>query len=191
MKATCWHGKRDMRVDDVPDPKILNRRDAIVSDRVRRLPRVRGADVLAVRELEPQRVDRREADGSSTRGRIRLFAHDGRIRGRAGRIRTRPVRGRRTAQGARRHAGRKGTVPVGHLPHGLHCRRDVRHQAGRHDRGLGMRAGRPVRDRERENARCRADHRDRPLCGAARDGRRQGGRHPTRSTTRRRTCSMR
>lgn len=30
MKATCWHGKRDMRVDQVPDPKILNRRDAIV-----------------------------------------------------------------------------------------------------------------------------------------------------------------
>ena len=30
MKATCWHGKRDMRVDDVPDPKIMNRRDAIV-----------------------------------------------------------------------------------------------------------------------------------------------------------------
>ena len=30
MKATCWHGKRDMRVDDVPDPVILNQRDAIV-----------------------------------------------------------------------------------------------------------------------------------------------------------------
>ena len=30
MKATCWHGKRDMRVDDVPEPKILNSRDAIV-----------------------------------------------------------------------------------------------------------------------------------------------------------------
>lgn len=30
MKANCWHGKRDMRVDNVPDPKILNRRDAIV-----------------------------------------------------------------------------------------------------------------------------------------------------------------
>ena len=30
MKATCWHGKRDMRVEQVPDPKILNRRDAIV-----------------------------------------------------------------------------------------------------------------------------------------------------------------
>jgi threonine dehydrogenase-like Zn-dependent dehydrogenase len=30
MKATCWHGKRDMRVDTVPDPVILNQRDAIV-----------------------------------------------------------------------------------------------------------------------------------------------------------------
>ena len=30
MKANCWHGKNDVRVDDVPDPKILNPRDAIV-----------------------------------------------------------------------------------------------------------------------------------------------------------------
>lgn len=30
MKATCWHGKHDIRVEDVPDPKILNERDAIV-----------------------------------------------------------------------------------------------------------------------------------------------------------------
>jgi threonine dehydrogenase-like Zn-dependent dehydrogenase len=30
MRATCWHGKRDMRVEQVPDPKILNQRDAIV-----------------------------------------------------------------------------------------------------------------------------------------------------------------
>jgi threonine dehydrogenase-like Zn-dependent dehydrogenase len=30
MKATCWYGKRDMRVEQVPDPKILNRRDAIL-----------------------------------------------------------------------------------------------------------------------------------------------------------------
>jgi threonine dehydrogenase-like Zn-dependent dehydrogenase len=30
MKANCWYGKQDMRVMDVPDPKILNRRDAIV-----------------------------------------------------------------------------------------------------------------------------------------------------------------
>lgn len=30
MKANCWHGKRDIRVDTVPDPKILNPRDAII-----------------------------------------------------------------------------------------------------------------------------------------------------------------
>jgi threonine dehydrogenase-like Zn-dependent dehydrogenase len=30
MKANCWHGVNDVRVDDVPDPKILNSRDAIV-----------------------------------------------------------------------------------------------------------------------------------------------------------------
>jgi threonine dehydrogenase-like Zn-dependent dehydrogenase len=30
MKATCWFGKHDVRVMEVPDPKILNRRDAIV-----------------------------------------------------------------------------------------------------------------------------------------------------------------
>jgi threonine dehydrogenase-like Zn-dependent dehydrogenase len=30
MKATCWYGKNDVRVEDVPDPKILNRHDAII-----------------------------------------------------------------------------------------------------------------------------------------------------------------
>jgi threonine dehydrogenase-like Zn-dependent dehydrogenase len=30
MRATCWHAKRDVRVEEVPDPKILNQRDAIV-----------------------------------------------------------------------------------------------------------------------------------------------------------------
>lgn len=30
MRATCWHGKRDVRVEDVPEPKILNQHDAIV-----------------------------------------------------------------------------------------------------------------------------------------------------------------
>ncbi|MBV8362611.1 MAG: glutathione-dependent formaldehyde dehydrogenase [Deltaproteobacteria bacterium] len=30
MKANCWFGKEDMRVVDVPDPKVLNRSDAIV-----------------------------------------------------------------------------------------------------------------------------------------------------------------
>ena len=30
MKAICWHGTRDLRVEQVPDPSILNPRDAIV-----------------------------------------------------------------------------------------------------------------------------------------------------------------
>ena len=30
MKATCWMGKADMRVEETPDPKIMNPRDAIV-----------------------------------------------------------------------------------------------------------------------------------------------------------------
>jgi threonine dehydrogenase-like Zn-dependent dehydrogenase len=30
MKALCWHGATDVRVDTVPDPKILNPRDAII-----------------------------------------------------------------------------------------------------------------------------------------------------------------
>jgi threonine dehydrogenase-like Zn-dependent dehydrogenase len=30
MRATCWEGKRKVRVEEVPDPKILNSRDAIV-----------------------------------------------------------------------------------------------------------------------------------------------------------------
>src|SRR5581483_11735421 len=30
MKANCWMGKRDVRVQNVPDPQILNRHDAIV-----------------------------------------------------------------------------------------------------------------------------------------------------------------
>ena len=30
MKANRWYGKQDVRVVDVPDPKIINKRDAIV-----------------------------------------------------------------------------------------------------------------------------------------------------------------
>ena len=30
MKATCWMGRNTVKVQDVPDPKILNARDAIV-----------------------------------------------------------------------------------------------------------------------------------------------------------------
>jgi threonine dehydrogenase-like Zn-dependent dehydrogenase len=30
MKANCWYGKYDVRVEEVNDPKILNRRDAVI-----------------------------------------------------------------------------------------------------------------------------------------------------------------
>ena len=30
MKAVCWHGTHDVRVESVPEPKILNGRDALV-----------------------------------------------------------------------------------------------------------------------------------------------------------------
>ncbi len=30
MKAVAWHGKRDVRVDTVPDPTIVKPTDAIV-----------------------------------------------------------------------------------------------------------------------------------------------------------------
>ncbi len=30
MKALCWHGANDVRVDNVPEPTIINQRDAIV-----------------------------------------------------------------------------------------------------------------------------------------------------------------
>src|SRR3954470_5431037 len=30
MKALCWQGKKNVRVEKVPDPKILNQRDAII-----------------------------------------------------------------------------------------------------------------------------------------------------------------
>ena len=30
MKALCWHGTNDVRVETVPDPDILNPHDAII-----------------------------------------------------------------------------------------------------------------------------------------------------------------
>jgi threonine dehydrogenase-like Zn-dependent dehydrogenase len=30
MKALCWHGEEDVRIDDIPDPQIADPRNAIV-----------------------------------------------------------------------------------------------------------------------------------------------------------------
>ena len=131
MRAVCWHGKHDVRVERVPDPEILNPRDAIVRDHadrdlrlgpapLRRLhpddgegrhprPRVHGrgrrgraarcknlkvgdrvvvpftiacgncffcqrAALVAVRQLEPERVDGGEAVRLLAGGPLRLLA---------------------------------------------------------------------------------------------------------------------
>ena len=31
MRALCWHGKGDVRVDTVPDPKMQHPRDAVIN----------------------------------------------------------------------------------------------------------------------------------------------------------------
>ena len=160
MKALVWHGTNDVRVERVPDPKILNGRDAIVQDhddgdlrlrsapaqrlhpddadrrhsrprvhgrsgrgrqgeqeaegrrsrrravhdRLRRLLLLQQAAVVAVRQLEPERVDGREALRLHDVGPVRLFAHDRRLRRRPGAVRARAVRRRRAAQDSRRHS---------------------------------------------------------------------------------------
>lgn len=50
MRALCWHGKNDLRVEDVPDPEIINPRDAIV--RVT-LSAACGSDLHAIHGLVP------------------------------------------------------------------------------------------------------------------------------------------
>ena len=233
MRANCWMGKRDLRVETVPDPKILNQHDAIVKitstaicgsdlhlyngfiptmesgdilghefmgevvefgrevknlqigDRVV-VPfpiacgtcfSVQNATVLAVRELQPERLDGGEAVGPFAVRDLRLLAHAGRLCRRAGGICARPVCRCRPDQGPRRHDRRAGALPFGHLPDRLHGRGHVQHQAGRHDRRLGLRPGRAVRDQERVSAGRRARDRHRPrsrsgLRMAQRQGRR-------------------
>ena len=234
---------KSVEVRDVPDPKILNQRDAIVritstaicgsdlhlyngfiptmekgdilghefmgevvevgaavknlkvGDRVVvpfRSPaatawRARHDNCVALRELEPQRLDGGEDAGATRPPASSATRTCWRLRRRPGGVRARAVRRRRPAEGRGRPDRRAGAVPVRHLPDRLHGRGDVRHQAGRHDRGLGLRPGRAVRDRERVSAGRRARDRDRPLPVPAADGARRRP-APRRSTTRRSTC---
>ena len=70
MKALCWYGTNDVRVEQVPDPKILNPRDAIVKVT---LTAICGSD-LHSRRLHPddeaRRHPRPRVHGRGRRGRI-------------------------------------------------------------------------------------------------------------------------
>jgi threonine dehydrogenase-like Zn-dependent dehydrogenase len=57
MKAACWYGKLDVRVENAPLPKILNRRDAIIKVR---LTAIGGQDMHlyngVIGEVEPGQI---------------------------------------------------------------------------------------------------------------------------------------
>ena len=147
MKAVCYYGKEDIRVETVPDPAILNPRDAIVRvtataicgsdlhiyggyiptmeqgdvlghefmgevvevgpgqpstegrrsrrravhDRLRPLLFLQGAALVAVRQLESERLDGGEAVWLFRLRAVRLLAHVRRLSRRAGRVRARAV----------------------------------------------------------------------------------------------------
>ncbi len=154
-----------------------------VPDRLRQLLLLRARAVLAVRELQPERAARRKDVGSFAGRHLRLLAHARRLRRRSGRVRARAVRRRRPAQGAADPERRAGAVPVRHSADRLHGRGELRHPSGRHDRSVGLRAGRPVRDRERHAARRGPRDRHRSLPRAAAHGGIDAA--PRRSTTNR------
>ena len=72
------------------------------------------------------------------------------------------------------------------FPTGYMARGDLQYPARRHDGGLGLRAGGPVRDQERFPARSGACHRDRPLPERLRMAAKSAAPRP--STTKRSTC---
>ena len=55
MRANCWHGKNDVRVETVPDPKILNQTDAIIRITSTRDLRLRSASVWRLRPDDGER----------------------------------------------------------------------------------------------------------------------------------------
>ena len=244
MRALCWHGKSDVRVDTVPDPTIEDPRDAIIkitttcicgSDlhlydgymptmeagdvlghepmgvvvevgkdvkKLKKGDRVvvpftiscgecwycKRTDVLALRHVQPQRRDRPQGDGPVAGRPVRLLAHAGRL-SRAARRNTSacptPTSARQVIPDGT--ARREGRLPLRHLPHRLHGRRERPDPAGRHGRRLGLRAGRPVRHPQRLDARRRAGDRHRHGARAAGDGPSRA--RPRRSTSRSRTST--
>ena len=111
--------------------------------------------------------------GHTHRRPVRLHPHHRRLRRRPGRVRARALCRRRAGQDSRRIDRRAGAVSRRHLPDRLAGGGAVRHPADRHGRGLGRRAGRPVRDPQRRHARRRAGDLHRQRARAARHGARR------------------
>ena len=49
MKAVTWHGKRDVRVETVPDPTIEEPTDAIIRSHLHQHLRIRPASLRSAR----------------------------------------------------------------------------------------------------------------------------------------------
>ncbi len=229
MRANCWMGKKKVEVQTVPDPKILNQRDAIVRITSTAIcgsdlhlyngfvPTMESGDILGhefmgevmevgrgVKNLKvgdrvvvpfpiscgmcaPCRAEAyslcensnpnawmaEKLMGHSPAG---LFGYSHMLGGYAGgqaefaRV---PFADVGPAQDRKRLQRRSGALPVRHFPHRLHGRGDVRDQARRRHRGVGVRTSRTVRDRERISARSRARDCDRPLQVPPRHGARE------------------
>ena len=85
------------------EPRGRRPRGRAVPDRLRQLLLLPARAVLALRELQPERVDGREAAGATRRPGIFGYSHMlGGYRRRPGRVRAGAVRRRRAAQGPRR-----------------------------------------------------------------------------------------
>jgi threonine dehydrogenase-like Zn-dependent dehydrogenase len=243
MRATCWMGRNKVEVQTVPDPRLVNSRDAIVEITSTAIcgsdlhlydgyiPTMQKGDVLGhefmgevvevgrgvsnlavgdrvvvpfpiacgaaapasagctpLRELQPQRRHRREADGPLAGRDLRLLAHARRLRRRPGRVRARAVRRRRPDQDRADLTDEQVLFLSDIFPTG-YMGAEMARSAGRHGRGLGRRPGRHAGRRQRGPARAarvivvdRFDYRLR--LAAERPARR-------RSTTPRSTCSTR
>ena len=213
-------GKHSLSVEDVPDPEILNPRDAIVRITSTAIcgsdlhlyngfiPTMEKGDILGhefMGEVVEVGHGGEEPEGRRPRGgavpdRLRQLRHlPARAASRCARTPTRTPGWPRSCGATRRPASSatrtcSAATPAGRpstracrsptsarsrsrtsctdeqvlflsdiFPTGYMARRDLRHPAGRRDRGLGLRPGRPVRHRERLPARRRAGDRHRPL----------------------------